>query len=185
MRLGLTRMQGILMLSLMKTRVLKAGTLRGHAELLIDMALPLAAGATAVAKAKRSPVDICFMRAMLLHVEHLMILSTISDSSREHRAVITPTTGALMLAFERSGTAVRSSLALGWALEEILLREEDDADGVDYVAVRRAVVCKWLRRPLPELQGVTPEVLDRALAGIGPRVPEPEPPVAQLEPPAN
>ena len=139
------------------------------------MALPLAAGATAVAKAKRSPVDICFMRAMLLHVEHMLILSTISDTAREHRAVIMPSTGALMLAFERSGADVRSSLALGWALEEILLHQDGDPDGVDYTAVRRAVVCRWLRRPLPELDGVAPDVLERALANIGPRVPEPEP----------
>ena len=174
MRIGLTRLQGILMLSLMKTRLLKAGTLRGHAELLIDMALPVAAGATAVARAKGSPVDLCFIRAMLLHVEHMLILSTISDTAREHRAVIVPSTGALMLAFERSGADVRSSLALGWALEEILLHEEGDADCVDYAAVRRAVVCRWLRRPLPELEGVSPDVLERALASIAPRVPERE-----------
>lgn len=177
MRIGLTRLQGILMLSLMKARVLKAGTLRGHAELLIDMALPLAACATVIGKATGSPVDLCFMRAMLLHVEHLLILSTISDTGREHRAVITPSTGALMLAFERSGAEVRSSLALGWALEEILLREDGDPDHVDYAAVRRAVVCRWLRRPLPQLDGVAPGVLERALANIGPRVPEPEPAV--------
>ena len=175
MRIGLTRLQGILMLSLMKTRVLKAGTLRGHAELLIDMALPLAACATAVGKARGSPVDLCFMRAMLLHVEHLLILSTISDTAREHRAVIVPSTGALMLAFERSGADVRSSLALGWALEEILLHEDGDPDRVDYAAVRRAVVCRWLRRPLPELEGVSPEILERTLANIAPRVPAPEP----------
>ena len=120
MRIGLTRLQGILMLSLMKTRVLKAGTLRGHAELLIDMALPLAACATAVGKAQGAPLDLCFMRAMLLHVEHLLILSTISDTAREHRAVIIPSTGALMLAFERSGADVRSSLALGWALLSVM-----------------------------------------------------------------
>ena len=180
MRIGLTRLQGILMLSLMKARVLKAGTLRGHAELLIDMALPLAACATAIGKATGSPVDLCFMRAMLLHVEHLLILSTISDTGREHRAVITPTTGALMLAFERSGAEVRSSLALGWALEEILLREEGDRDRVDYAGVRRAVICRWLRRPLPELDGVAPDVLERALINIGPRIPEPEPSVDEV-----
>jgi hypothetical protein len=185
MRIGLTRLQGILMLSLMKARVLKAGTLRGHAELLIDMALPLAACATAIGKATGSPVDLCFMRAMLLHVEHLLILSTISDTGREHRAVITPSTGALMLAFERSGADVRSSLALGWALEEILLPEEGDRDHVDYTAIRRAVVCRWLRRPLPQLDGVAPDVLERALATIGPRVPEPEPSADDaVEPPA-
>jgi hypothetical protein len=175
MRIGLTRLQGILMLSLMKARVLKAATLRGHAELLIDLALPLAAGATAVGKVLGSPADLCFMRAMLLHVEHLLILSTISDTSREHRAVITPSTGALMLAFERSGAEVRSSLAHGWALEEILLREDDDPDRVDYAGIRRAVVCRWLRRPLPELEGVAPELLERALAPIAPRVAEPVP----------
>ena len=185
MRIGLTRLQGILMLALMKARVLKAGTLRGHAELLIDMALPLAACATAIGKATGSPVDLCFMRAMLLHVEHLLILSTISDTGREHRAVITPTTGALMLAFERSGNEVRSSLALGWALEEILLREDGDADRVDYAAVRRAVVCRWLRRPLPELDGVAPDMLERALMNIGPRVPEPEPSETAVEPTAD
>jgi hypothetical protein len=37
MRIGLTRLQSILMLTLLKSRVLKAGSLRAHAELLIDM----------------------------------------------------------------------------------------------------------------------------------------------------
>ena len=55
MRLGLIRLQAILMLSLMKTRVLKAGTLRAHAELLIDMALPLASCASAIAANRTGP----------------------------------------------------------------------------------------------------------------------------------
>jgi hypothetical protein len=77
---------------------------------------------------------------MLMHVEHLLVLGTIGDTSREHRAVITPSTGALLLAFARSGSDVRHSLAYGWGLEDILLRRPEDSDTVDYAALRLALI---------------------------------------------
>jgi hypothetical protein len=175
MRIGLTRLQGILMLALMRSRVLKAGTLRAHAEVLMDMALPLGSCAAALARATGGPADLCFMRGMLLHVEHLVILGTLSETSKEHRAVITPTTGALLLALDRSGRETRHALAHGWSLEDILIGRENDDDCTDYAALRAAVVARWLRHPLPEVPGISPQLLERIMAPVAPRVPEPEP----------
>jgi HD-like signal output (HDOD) protein len=175
MRIGLTRLQSILMLSLMKTRVLKAGTLRAHAELLIDLSMPMASAAGGVAKWTGSPVDLCFMRGMLLHVEHLMVLGTISDTSREHRAVITPSNGAVLLAIERAGMEVRRALAHGWGLEDILIPYEGDGDRVNYAALRRALICRWLRQPLPTLDGIEADQLQRLMNHVAPRVKEPRP----------
>jgi len=175
MRIGLTRLQSILMLTLLKSRVLKAGSLRAHAELLIDMSLPLASLASAVARASGGPQDLCFMRGMLMHVEHLLVLGTIGDTSREHRAVITPSTGALLLAFARSGSDVRHSLAYGWGLEDILLSRPDDGDPVDYAALRLALVARWLRRPLPPIENVPIDQFERVMRHVAPRVPEAAP----------
>jgi HD-like signal output (HDOD) protein len=170
MRIGLNRLQSLLMLSLLKTRVLKAGSLRAHAELLIDLSLPLASLASAAGKWTGGPSDLCFMRGMLMHVEHLMVLGTISDTSREHRAVITPSNGALLLAFERCGADVRSALAHGWGLEDILLKWKDDGDQVNYDGIRRALICRWLRRPLPAIDGVPAERLETLMSHVRPRV---------------
>jgi hypothetical protein len=170
MRIGLTRLQGILMLTLMKSRVLRAGTLRGHAQALMEMALPLASVASSVARATGAPPDVCFMRGTLLHVEHLVILGTVGDTSREHRAIVTPSTGALLLAFDRSGPDVRHALAYGWELEDILTGREGDTDTIDYGQLRRAIVCRWLRLPLPVVNGVAAAKLSGILAAVPPRV---------------
>ena len=174
MRIGLTRLQAILMLSLMKTRVLKAGTLRAHAELLIDLSMPMASVAGAAAKWTASPVDLCFMRGMLLHVEHLRVLGTIGDTSREHRAVITPSNGAVLLAIERAGADVRWALAHGWGLEDILIPYESDGDRVNYAALRRALICRWLRQPLPAIDGIEDGQLQKLMNHVAPRVKEPQ-----------
>ena len=171
MRLGLARLQGILLMALMTTRVLKAGPLRGHAELLVDLALPLASAASAVAQARGGPADLAYMRGMLLHLEHLLIVGTIGDISREHRAVIAPSNAGLLLAFERSGPDVRQAIAIGWKLEDILLPRPSDDDATDYAGLRRAVVCRWLRLPLPEVKGVPPERLEEVMQPVHPRVP--------------
>ena len=181
-RIGQSRLQGILMLTLMKSRVLKAGSMRGHAELLLDVALPLASCASAIARATGGPADLCFMRGMLLHVEHLVILSTIGDTSREHRAIITPSNGALLLAFARSAIEVRSALALGWGLEDILLGREGDGDRLDYAAVRHAVIAQWLRQPLPAIEGLSPDALQRIVEPVAPRVLVAEPEAASSSP---
>jgi hypothetical protein len=182
MRIGLTRMQSILMLTLMKARVLKAGSLRAHAELLIDMSLPLASLASAIARSTNGPSDLCFMRGMLLHVEHLMVLGTISETSKEHRAVITPSTGALLLAFHRTGADIRRALAHGWGIEDILLRREDDGDHVDYDGLRLALVSRWLRQPAPPLESIDGDLLDDLLSHVAPRVKEQAPDTGETSP---
>ena len=171
-RIGLAKLQAILMLTLIKTRVMKAGPLRGQAELLVDMALPLASLASAVARARGGPADLAFMRGMLLHIEHLLILGMVADISREHRAIISPSNPALALAFVRSGSDVRHAAAFLWKLEDVMLRREGDEDKVDYPVLREALAAKWLRRPLPTVEGISEERLTSLLADVGPRVPK-------------
>jgi len=171
-RIGLAKLQAILMLTLIKTRVMKAGPLRGQAELLVDMALPLASLAAAVSRARGGPSDLAFMRGMLLHIEHLLILGMVADISREHRAIISPSNPALLLAFVRSGADVRHAAAFLWKLEDVLLRRESDRDPLDYHVLRKALAAKWLRRPLPAVEGVSEERLAALLADMGPRVPQ-------------
>jgi HD-like signal output (HDOD) protein len=170
MRIGLTRVQAIVMMALLKGRVLKAGALRGPAELLVDMSLPLGSLAAAVARATGGAVDLCFMRGMLLHVEHLLVLGTVSDTSRECRVAITPSTSGILLTLDRCGAEVRYAAAFAWNLEEILIRGDNDEDTLNYVALRHALINRWLGRPLPAIDGIDPQVLEEALAPIGPRV---------------
>jgi hypothetical protein len=112
------------------------------------------------------------MRGMLMHVEHLVTLGMVGDISREHRAIISPSNEALLLAFSRSGPDVRQAVAFSWKLESLLLRREDDGDTLDYAALRAAIVAKWLRQPLPAIDGITEEKLAALLAEVAPRVAE-------------
>ena len=116
-----------------------------------------------------------FGRALRQEVEHLMVLGTISETSKEHRAVITPSTGALLLAFQRSGPDVRRALAHGWGIEDILLRRDDDGDRVDYDGLRLALACRWLRRPLPRIESIAEDFLEDLLSHVAPRVKEAPP----------
>jgi HD-like signal output (HDOD) protein len=168
-RIGLSRLESILLMAHLKSRVMK-GVSQRKAELLLDLALPTAALASRFAP-QQTASDLRFMRGMLMHAEHLVILGTIPDISREHRTVIAPSADALHQAFAQFGPEVREALASAWTLGDILIAAEAEQGALEvYTGLRDALVCRWLDRRLPDVPGVEPDRLAEALVHVPPRV---------------
>jgi hypothetical protein len=167
LRIGLSRLQAVLMMGHMKTRILKSGAFQRQAELLLDLAMPIAGLASRFATAGTF-ADTRFLRGVLMHVEHLVIIGAIADVSREHRAAIHPSVSGIHQAFEHFGAEVRGSVAAAWELTELLTGGEGVA--AEYAGFRHAVICRWLGQPLPSLPGIDPARLEEAMSPIAPRV---------------
>ena len=171
LRIGAKRLQGILIMAHMKAKVLRGGSFQGKAELLMDLAMPLGELASTLARRNGVHSELCFVRGMLLHVEHLVILGALADVSRDHKRALVPTAGALHQAFDQFGHDIRVAVAAAWQLEDILIGSGPDlAD--EYAGLRHALVWRWLRRPLPVLSHVDAEVLSAAMTGVHPRIPD-------------
>jgi HD-like signal output (HDOD) protein len=171
MRIGLTRLQAILLMGHLKARILKSGAMQRKAELLMDLALPLGFLTGRLAR-QRDGVDLRFMRGMLMHVEHLVILGSVTDISREQRTPLNPSVEGMLQAFVRVAPDIRHALATAWQLQEILLGTDDAKElVVEYAALREALISRWLDRPLPAIEGVDPDVLAEMLSHVAPRVP--------------
>jgi HD-like signal output (HDOD) protein len=168
MRIGLSRVQSILMLAHLNSRILKGGAAQRQAELLLDLALSIAVLAGRLLPTDGA-ADLRFMRGMLLHVEHMVILGTIGDVSRERQVVITPSVAALQQAFWRYGPQIRDALTAAWKLDHML--DGDVVTGHEaYLQLRHAVVSRWLGRDLPAVDGVNPALLTATAEGIPARV---------------
>jgi hypothetical protein len=166
MRVGLARLQSILMVTLLKSRVLKLGALQSKASLFLELALPVGYVASQVAKARKKPTDPCFMKGMLLHVEHLVILGLVNDIGREHRTTLSLSTPAILQSFARFGQEIRETVATSWKLTQLLLPGGEDGDDTDYQALRDAVICRWLGNPLPQIAGVSPDLLEAVVSHV-------------------
>jgi HD-like signal output (HDOD) protein len=170
MRVGLVRLQSILMVTVLKARVMKVGALQSKANLFLELALPVGFVASQLARARRKPADPCFMRGMLLHVEHLVMLGLVNAIGREHRTTLSVSTAAVLQAFARSGQEIRKTIAASWNLAPVLLPAGDDGDDTDYPALRHAVICRWLGHPLPLVEGVVPDLLEAVMKQVRLRV---------------
>jgi HD-like signal output (HDOD) protein len=170
-RIGLNRLQSILMLAHLNARVLSRRAIQEKAALLLELGFPLGFLAAHAAKVRGEASDACFTRGMLMHVEHLAIVGALGDIERERRCVINPSTRAMLQAFAVYGPDVRAALAKTWRLPDLLLcREEDLSARNEYVALRDALVCRWLGRPLPPLPELAPELVNELMEDILPRV---------------
>ena len=167
MRIGHTRLQAILMTSHLKARVLKGGAFRREAEILLDLSLPMGLLASRIARDHETAPDVCFMRGVLMHVEHLVILSSVQEVSRDLRRTILPSPNALHQAVVRFAPEIRAAIATAWTLEDLLIGGADEARlTAEYAALRQALVYAWLGRPLPEVEGVDADALARALQDL-------------------
>ena len=172
-RVGLARLQAILMIAHLKSKVLKGASFFGKADLLLEMSLPMAFLGSKLATNRRTQPDLCFTRGMLMHVEHLVIFGTIADISREHRHAISPSVAAMHQAFDLYGPEIRHAVASSWKLTDILIGEKGQTDfALEYTGLRQALVCRWLNKPLPELPRVDAEHLVETMTHIHPRIPE-------------
>jgi hypothetical protein len=168
-RIGLSRVQSILMMASLRPRILKVGPWQRKAELLLDMAMPVAALASRLSP-DAATADTRFMRGLLLHVEHLVIIGLIAEIAREHRTTIAPSIEAMYDAFDRFGPPVRGAVAASWELADLLIGGDAAPEvGAEYAGLRFALICRWLGQPLPPLPGIDPDRLASLMAPITPR----------------
>lgn len=174
-RIGLERLQSVLMVAHLRGKVLKAGPFEAEADLLLALTMPIGQLASKVAAGRGATSDVCFMRGALLHVEHLVILASTAAVARDVKRAIVASPDALHYAVARSGRAIREALAAKWNLSELLLGGEGESGvGDDYALIRRVLICQWLRAPLPD-EARSINGLTEALADVAPRVPAAEP----------
>jgi hypothetical protein len=167
-RIGLTRLGSILIMAQLNKKILK--TEANKAALLLDLAPPLGIIAGLLAAPEHGDADIAFTRGSLLHVEHMVILGAVADVSRDHRQAVRPSVQALLQACQRFGPEIRHAVANAWNLRHVLLGDRlSDDFARRYGGYCRAVISRWLNRPLPVLPGVDPDRLTAVIAHIGPR----------------
>lgn len=169
MRVGLARLQSVLMVTLMRSRVLKLGALQSHADACLDLAMPIGYVASAVARLRKKPADACFIRGMLLHVEHLLILGLVPEIARDTRLSLTVSPRAVLQAFVHFGRDIRHTAAKAWNLTDLMITA-GDSDDTDYALLRMAIVSRWLGGPIPAIPGVVPEALQAVMNEVPLRV---------------
>src|SRR5690349_10300186 len=126
--------------------------------------------ASSVARGHVIVPDLCFVRGMLLHVEHLVIIGALADVSRDHKRTLTPSALALHQAFSRHGADIRRAVAAAWQLDDLLLGNDSEGDvSGEYAGLRHALVWRWLNRPLPHLVHSDADRLAAALSRETPR----------------
>jgi len=171
MRIGLNRVQSILMLAHLNSRILKSGAAQRQAELLLDLALSIGLLAGRL-RPTDGAADSRFVRGMLLHVEHMVILGAIGDVSRERHAAIMPSVAALHQAFWRYGPQIREVLTASWKLDQMFEGGAETGHEA-YLNLRQTVVSRWLGRDLPAVEGVNSTLLvataERIPARVAPR----------------
>ncbi len=180
-RIGLDRLQSVLMVAHLRGRVLKAGPFQLEAEMLLELAMPVGNLASRVAKG-RGQRETCFMRGALLHAEHFVILGATATIARDVKRNIIPSPQALHQAFTRFGRPIREAVATKWNLTDLLLGDEGET-GVaeEYALIRSVLISRWLRLPLP---AEASEFDASVLAALPARVPPPPEPASTDSPSA-
>jgi HD-like signal output (HDOD) protein len=169
-RIGLQRLETILLMAQLKAKVLKGGSIQSLGDLLVRMAMPLGTAASRLAAARGDDADVAFTRGTLFQVEHLVIVGALPDVSIDHKRAVTPSVAALHQAFSEYGPEIRVAVARAWGLEDLLLGGDGHHDiHAHYSALRNALASEWLGRPLPEV----PDVDGQALQDVMTRVSSP------------
>jgi HD-like signal output (HDOD) protein len=169
-RIGLNRLEGILLLSQLRSKVMKAGALRRVGELVAELSAPLSHVAATQARLSGTNAHAAYTRGTLLHVEHLVILAMVSTVSREHGRPLHPSTSALHQAFEQFGPDIREAVAKAWQLDDLLIGGSDaETLRLEYEMLRQAVVRRWLGYEPVAIDGEASGTLDAAIADIRPR----------------
>lgn len=172
MRIGLTRLQSILMVSHLKARILKGSAAQRQAGLLLDLGLAIGLAASKLLPNQQA-ADMRYVRGVLMHIEHMVVLGVIGDVSRERHDLITPSVTALHQAFDRYGPPIRELLTSAWKLDEMLSPGGDGASVDLYPAVRRLVLSRWLIQPRPDVPGVPPAMAEAVASQIEARIARP------------
>lgn len=164
-RIGLTQLRGLIIVTHLRGKVLQGGSLAREAGWLSELSLGLAHAAQTLATDLGLRPDAAFTRGVLSHVEHFVILGTAAEVSREHKRRVQPTGQGLREAFARCGSRVRELAGREWGLTEVLLGGKgEDPLARSFRDLREALVAHWTGEPvLPEVAGVPPPRVAQAV----------------------
>ncbi len=164
-RIGLTQLRGLIIVTHLHGKVLQGGSLAREAGWLSELSLALAHLGQTLAPELGVRPDAAFTRGVLAHVEHFVILGAVAEVSREHKRKVQPTGKGLREAFARCGATVREFAAREWGLEDVLLGQEGgDRLAPRFWELRASLVAHWLgEATVPPVAGIAPERLADAL----------------------
>jgi len=164
-RIGLTQLRGLIIVTHLHGKVLQGGSLARQAGWLSELSLALAHLGQLLAPELGVRPDAAFTRGVLTHVEHFVILGAVAEVSREHKRKVQPTGQGLREAFARCGANVRELAAREWGLEAVLLGAEgEDELSQRFSELRGALLANWLGDgETPAVTGIAPERLADAL----------------------
>ncbi|MBI5443433.1 MAG: HDOD domain-containing protein [Deltaproteobacteria bacterium] len=164
-RVGTAQLRALLVVSHIKGKVLRGGSLHREAAWLSELSSALAAVGKALSRHLGLSPDEAFTKGLLFHVEHFLILGTASEVSKEHQRRITPSTPCLREAFWRFGPKVRALAARAWELDDLLSRRnQEDVAARRYLELRRALVASWSGGEPAPIEGIPDADLQEALS---------------------
>ncbi len=153
-RIGMARLEGILLVSQLQAKVLRAGALQHVGRVLVELAAPLSHLASTRAQRRGEDPHVAFTRGTLWHVEHMVIVGAAQDIGGELRRALHPSMRALHQAFEQFGPGIRLAVAQAWGLEDLLIGgANQDEMRQEYAWLRRAILCRWLARDAMPVDG--------------------------------
>jgi len=169
-RIGLNQIRGLIVVAHLHGKVLRGGVLQTEAHVLSDLSLALAQLGQDLSGHLGLDRDSAYTRGVLSHVEHFIVMGTVTEISREHQRRLVPTQEALVEVFRRFGARVRELAAHTWGLEALMVdgAEAPPVQGV-FVQLARAVAADWTGEPVPfSLEAVPPERLAASLRRVRP-----------------
>jgi hypothetical protein len=167
-RIGLTQLRGLIVVTHLQGKILQTGVFRREAEWVVDLSMAVAQLAQSLAQPLGLGKDQAFTRGVLSHVEHFIIMGAVAEISREHQKRLQPTRGALLDTIQLCGENVRRLAGDQWQLGTLM--DGDAADGEaapHYRQLRAALVADWCALDTqPAVDGVEETALARALGAL-------------------
>jgi len=166
-RIGLTQLRGLIVVTHLQGKILQGGVFRREAEWVVDLSMAVAQLAQSLAQPLGLSKDQAFTRGVLSHVEHFIIMGAVADISREQQKRLQPTRGALLDTIQLCGENVRRLAGQQWQLG--MLVDEDTAEGgtaQQYRQLRAALVADWCLGGRPAVDGVEDAALAKALGAL-------------------
>jgi len=167
-RIGLTQLRGLIIVTHLQGKILKGGVFRREAEWVVDLSMAVAQLAQTLAQPLGLGKDEAFTRGVLSHVEYFIIIGAVADISRERQKRLQPTRSALLDTIALCGANVRSLAGDQWQLGTLM--DGDSADGGTaerFRQLRAALVADWCGAGgLPVVDGLDAAALTRALGAL-------------------
>jgi HD-like signal output (HDOD) protein len=182
-RIGLTQLQGLVIMMSLRTRVLHSKSMQREVDWLTELSLQMALACQQLAAELALPPGEAFTRGLLHHVEYFAILGVTARYMSSHQGEAV-SAAALSEAIRRLGRPVHELLIQTWGLEMLELQElfplKDDHDHTDegesqtdmrvrLDKLQRLLITAWAGgKPELKIEGFQPESLRRAIEVLFP-----------------